>query len=159
MNIDRNSLIFRLSAIAAILAIASALAAAGCCETKQTTSLTILYTNDVHGHQFPFDYDGLGRSEVGVGGAARRIALIRSLKASSQNPVLVMDAGDIFTRGPLARFKGEPEIAIMNAAPYDVMTLGNEDILGFAGLGTLLERLKQAEIRRRFGECGGEVYP
>ena len=97
---------------------------------KQDVSLTILYTNDVHGHIFPFDYDSLGEKKQNVGGAARRAALIRNLKASAGDSVIVMDAGDVFTRGPLENLKGVPDFEIMNAVPYDVMTLGNNEFEG-----------------------------
>jgi 2',3'-cyclic-nucleotide 2'-phosphodiesterase/3'-nucleotidase len=64
-------------------------------------ALTVLYTNDIHGHLFPFDYNSLGKAETNVGGAAQRATLIRKIKSESANPVIVMDAGDVFTRGPL----------------------------------------------------------
>ncbi len=134
----------RLGVAIAVTALAVCFAAAGCRAQPRTAELTILYTNDIHGHQFPFDYDKLGKDEKAVGGAARRVALIRTLRSSTRNAVLVMDAGDFFTRGPLEEFKGEPDMAIMNAVPYNCMTLGNEDIKGFGGLDVLSRRLKQA---------------
>lgn len=115
-------------------------------------ALTILYTNDIHGHLFPFDYNSLGRPETNVGGAARRATLIRKIKNESTNPVIVMDAGDVFTRGPLQDLEGRPDIDIMNAVPYDIMTLGNHEFDGDAyadnpgpkGLDILRSRIKQA---------------
>ncbi|MCL5103210.1 MAG: metallophosphoesterase [Armatimonadetes bacterium] len=117
-------------------------------------TLTILYTNDVHGHLFPFDYDKLGKLETDVGGAARRAALIRRIKSSIHNPVLVMDAGDTFTRGPLQNLEGAPDFDVMNAVPYDVMTLGNNEFKGdsYKGTGTpeglkiTLKRIQQARF-------------
>jgi len=118
------------------------------------THLTILYTNDVHGHLFPFDYDALGIMETNVGGAARRATLIRKIKSETSNPVIVMDAGDVFARGPLQDLQGEPDFAVMNAVPYDVMTLGNHEFDGDAymdnpgpkGREILQKRISQAKL-------------
>ncbi|MCE5198321.1 MAG: bifunctional UDP-sugar hydrolase/5'-nucleotidase [Armatimonadota bacterium] len=112
-------------------------------------TLTILHTNDIHGHMFPFDYSKLGKGETDVGGAARRAALIRKLKKESGKRVLVMDAGDVFTRGPLAELHGVPDFAIMNAVPYDIMTLGNNEFKGADGPEAqqiMLDRIKQARF-------------
>lgn len=111
--------------------------------------LTILHTNDIHGHLFAFDYDILGKQETQVGGAARRAALIRQMRDAASNPVLVMDAGDVFIRGPLSDLRGEPDFAVMNAVPYDIMTLGNNEFKGAAnleGLRLMMERVKQARF-------------
>jgi len=112
-----------------------------------TVKLTLLYTNDVHGHLLPFDYDDLGTQLTDAGGAARRAALIRRLRAEAGNPVLVMDAGDVFQRGPLSDLKGVPDFAVMNAVPYDVMTLGNNEFKSVPGpeaLDTLKKRIGEA---------------
>ncbi|MEN6356296.1 MAG: bifunctional UDP-sugar hydrolase/5'-nucleotidase [Armatimonadota bacterium] len=117
-------------------------------------ALTILHTNDIHGHLFPFDYNALGKPETNVGGAARRAAMIRTIKSESTNPVIVMDAGDVFTRGPLQDLEGKPDFDVMNAVPYDIMTLGNNEFKGDSyinnpsplGLDILRERIKQAEF-------------
>jgi 5'-nucleotidase len=70
---------------------------------KDDVTLTILHTNDLHGHILPFAYVENGRSTEemrDVGGAARRATAIRQIKSGSDHPVLVVDAGDTFTRGP-----------------------------------------------------------
>lgn len=118
-------------------------------EQPQYQNLTILYTNDVHGHLFPFDYEGVGELEIEVGGAARRAALIRQLKKAAKNPVIVMDAGDVFTRGPLADLLGVPDFDVMNAVPYDIMTLGNNEFKATSDTQSqkiLLDRIKQAKF-------------
>jgi 2',3'-cyclic-nucleotide 2'-phosphodiesterase (5'-nucleotidase family) len=123
-----------------------------CADQPNYLVLTILYTNDIHGHIFPFDYNGLGKAETDVGGAARRATIIRKIKSETANPVIVMDAGDMFTRGPLQDLEGRPDIDIMNAIPYDIMALGNNEFKGDAytndpgplGLKILRERIKQA---------------
>lgn len=133
--------------VATVACIAMCLASA--VAAPQATRLTILYTNDVHGHLFPFEYDELGDQLANAGGAARRAALIRSLKAEIQNPVLVMDAGDVFNRGPLDDLKGKPDFAVMNAIGYDIMTLGNNEFKASSGpeaIQTLMERVKEARF-------------
>ncbi|MBC7526723.1 MAG: hypothetical protein H7308_04160, partial [Chthonomonadaceae bacterium] len=62
-------------------------------------SLTILHTNDLHGHIFPFAYTEIGRSKeekASVGGAARRATLVRKLRHDIKSPVLLVDSGDTF---------------------------------------------------------------
>ncbi|MHB9035051.1 MAG: bifunctional metallophosphatase/5'-nucleotidase [Armatimonadota bacterium] len=123
-------------------------------DQPQSLVLTILYTNDVHGDLLPFDYAALGKSETNVGGAARRATLIRKIKCEAKNPVLVMDAGDVFARGPMQDLEGEPDFAVMNAVPYDILTLGNNEFKGDQhtgkagprGLEILRERLNQAKF-------------
>jgi len=123
-------------------------------DAPKEVGLTILHTNDVHGMLMPFDYDALGTKEKNVGGVSRRATLIRQIKAQSQKAVLVMDAGDVFVRGPMEKYEGEPDFAVMNAVPYDVMTLGNDEFRGDQytgspgpkGLEILRRRIKQAQF-------------
>lgn len=93
--------------------------------------LTILHTNDLHGHVLPFAYTEPERSkneQPSVGGAARRATLIRTLKRKAKNPVLVVDAGDTTTRGPLWNaYEGVADIEAMNAVGYDLACLGNNE--------------------------------
>jgi len=93
--------------------------------------LTLLHTNDIHGHLLPFDYieAGRGPSEQPLrGGAARRATLIRRLKKEIKNPVLVIDSGDLFTRGPLTTtYLGQADVAAQNAVGYDLMAVGNNE--------------------------------
>lgn len=115
-------------------------------ELPRYARIEILHTNDVHGHLFPFSYGG----EENVGGIERRATLIRSIKAQSRDSVVVMDAGDVFGRGPLARpFFGEPDFALMNAVPYDILALGNNEFKGKEGLAgqqVMFDRIRQAQF-------------
>lgn len=87
--------------------------------------LTILHTNDVHSRIEPFPMDG-SRNQ-GLGGTARRAALIKKIRAEQDN-VLLLDAGDIFQGTPyFNKFGGELEIKLMSQMGYDATTLGNHD--------------------------------
>lgn len=87
--------------------------------------LTILHTNDVHSRIEPFPMDG-GRYQ-GLGGFARRAALIKQIRAQESN-VLLLDAGDIFQGTPYFNlFGGELEFKLMSEMGYDAATFGNHD--------------------------------
>lgn len=89
------------------------------------TKLTILHTNDVHSRIEPFPIDG--SKYAGLGGTARRSALIKRIRAEEKN-VLLFDAGDIFQGTPyFNKFGGELEIKLMTAMGYDAATMGNHD--------------------------------
>jgi len=124
-GVARRALLARL-ALAALLPLAASVAG-----VPRSLHLTVLHTNDLHGHLLPFDQENpaLWRGEArGVGGAARRATLIRRLRASARNPVVVIDAGDVFTRGPLAiRYRGLADIEALNATGYDLACIGNNE--------------------------------
>ncbi len=87
--------------------------------------LTILHTNDVHSRIEPFPMDG-SRNQ-GLGGTARRAALIKKIRAEEEN-VLLLDAGDIFQGTPYFNmFGGELELKLMSQMGYDAATMGNHD--------------------------------
>lgn len=87
--------------------------------------LTILHTNDVHSRIEPFPMDG-SRNQ-GLGGVARRSALIKQIRAQEKN-VLLLDAGDIFQGTPYFNlYGGELEIKLMSDMGYDAATMGNHD--------------------------------
>ena len=94
-------------------------------------TLTILHTNDLHGRVLPFPYRERGRDvaeKPSAGGLARRATLIRRIRASAHNPVLVVDAGDLVTRGPLwTTYLGGPEVAALNAMQVDLAAVGNNE--------------------------------
>lgn len=107
------------------------LAARASAPTGETVRLTILHTNDVHGRLLPFAYAEQGRGGAlreDVGGAARRATLIRRLRAEIPGDELLLDAGDVFTRGALTNaYEGQADIAAMNVAGYDAGAIGNNE--------------------------------
>lgn len=107
---------------------------------SQTVSLTLLHTNDTHGHLLPFSYPVLSdpcaplgnlpaRKEIG--GIARRAALVKQIRSEMQSKgatVWFIDAGDFSDGTPFStEFHGEADITAMNAAGYDFAVLGNHD--------------------------------
>ncbi|PZV17786.1 MAG: multifunctional 2',3'-cyclic-nucleotide 2'-phosphodiesterase/5'-nucleotidase/3'-nucleotidase [Pseudanabaena sp.] len=89
-------------------------------------SLRILHTNDHHAHLEPVKYgDRL------LGGIARRRTLIdqiRSENKTNQEPLLLLDAGDIF-QGTLYfnQYLGQADLDFYNALAYDAGTVGNHE--------------------------------
>jgi 5'-nucleotidase len=93
--------------------------------TPETKKITILHTNDVHSHIDPFAADH--PRNPNMGGAARRAALIESIRKEEEN-VLLLDAGDIFQGTPYFNYYGgELEFKLMSMMYYDVATMGNHD--------------------------------
>lgn len=94
-------------------------------------ALTLLHTNDLHGHLLPFAYTEVGRGpseRPSVGGAARRATLVRRLRRTIPNPVMLVDAGDTFTRGPLTNaYEGIADVEAMNAVGYELAAVGNNE--------------------------------
>ncbi|GAC1383173.1 MAG: metallophosphatase [Hymenobacter sp.] len=92
---------------------------------KAPVRLTILHTNDMHSRIEPFPDNG--GQWAGLGGMARRAALIHSIRAQEPN-VLLLDSGDIFQGTPYFNFfGGELEYKLMSQMAYDASTLGNHD--------------------------------
>jgi 5'-nucleotidase len=93
--------------------------------SSETKKITILHTNDVHSHIDPFPADH--PRNANLGGAARRAALIESIRKEEEN-VLLIDAGDIFQGTPYFNYYGgELEFKLMSMMQYDLATMGNHD--------------------------------
>lgn len=77
------------------------------------TRLTLLATNDLHGHLAP--------------AAAAQLAALKA-EAAAAGPVLLLDAGDAIARGNISwRAGGEWMHDRMRAAGYDALALGNRE--------------------------------
>lgn len=104
--------------------------------------LTILHTNDVHSRVEPFPMDG--SRYAGMGGAARRAALIDKIRSEEEH-VLLFDSGDIFQGTPYFNlFGGEIEFRLMSEMQYDAATIGNHDF--DAGIDGLVKQLPHAQF-------------
>jgi 5'-nucleotidase len=130
-RIDRRGFLQKSAAGAALLALGSPFDSFG---KDAAVQLTILHTNDVHSRIEPFPMDG-SRNQ-GLGGVARRAALVKKIRAEQKN-VLLLDAGDIFQGTPYFNlYGGEVEMTVMSEMGYDAATMGNHDfdngLAGFA---------------------------
>jgi len=89
-------------------------------------TLRILHTNDHHAHLEAIDFN---KDELG--GILRRKTLIdkiRSQNAATKEPLLLLDAGDIF-QGTLYfnRYLGQADLYFYNELGYNIGTLGNHE--------------------------------
>jgi len=108
--------------------------------SKDIKKITILHTNDTHSHIEPFPNND--PKYPGLGGAARRAALIKKIRAEEKN-VLLFDAGDVYQGSPYFNFYGgEIEFKLMSEIKYDAMTLGNHEFdNGLDGIASKLQFL------------------
>ena len=110
---------------------------------KDSDRLVILHTNDWHSHIEPFPLSD--KKYPGLGGAAKRAALINKIRAKHKN-VLLLDSGDIFQGTPYFNYYGgELEFKLMSEMGYDFATLGNHDF--DAGLDGFAKQLPQASFK------------
>jgi 5'-nucleotidase len=94
-------------------------------EARNELHLTILHTNDMHSRIEPFPTTD--PQYPGLGGMAKRAALIDKIRASDPH-VLLLDAGDIFQGTPYFNmYGGELEFKLMTMMGYDAATMGNHD--------------------------------
>lgn len=110
-------------------------------------SLTILQTNDFHGH--------LRETVVGQAGqlhennVAKYATLIEQVRAQEEN-VLVLDGGDLFLRGEFETLQGQVETEILRMIRYDAMVIGNNDFrVPPAGTGTPETSFAQMQAYQR----------
>src|SRR5690554_5092648 len=88
-------------------------------------TITILHTNDLHSHIEPFS--GSSPEYNGKGGLARISGMIKHIKSTNQN-TLVLDAGDAFQGTPYFNyFGGELIYKMMSAVGYEASTIGNHE--------------------------------
>lgn len=124
LQIRRSFQIFVAFVITFLIAVSPALLNVVAQETR--FSLRILHTNDHHAHLEPVKYD-----DRLLGGIARRRTLIDRIRAenkTNQEPLLLLDAGDIF-QGTLYfnQYLGQADLDFYNALAYDAGTIGNHE--------------------------------
>ncbi|MCB9251340.1 MAG: metallophosphatase [Flavobacteriales bacterium] len=111
-------------------------------DARSSGDLTILFTNDWHSRIDPFPLDG--SRNAGLGGAAKRAALIKEIRKVKEH-VLLLDSGDIFQGTPYFNFfGGELEFKLMSQMKYDAATMGNHDF--DAGLEGFARQLPHANF-------------
>ena len=107
-------------------------------EGDYTGKTVILHTNDVHG---------------AVDGYAYIPTLRDAFKALGASDVIVVDAGD-FSQGTIyvSSSKGAAAVDMMNAAGYDIVTLGNHEFdFGYAQLMDNLSPVYRYQRQRAAG--------
>lgn len=92
-------------------------------DSRGTKHITILHTNDHHGHLFSFNQWFMRD----VGGLPARAALINQIRSQNEN-VLLLDAGDI-NSGSIESdyFNAEADIVAYNYLNYDAVAMGNHE--------------------------------
>ena len=109
---------------------------------QQKIKLVILHSNDTHSQVEPTEKSTLKTADMG--GYARRMGEIESIRAKEKN-VLLVDAGDYSQGTPYFNFfNGRVEIDAMNRMKYDAGTLGNHEFDN--GIDTLAVVLKNAQF-------------
>lgn len=108
---------------------------------EEYKKITVLHTNDVHSRIEAFPKDD--KYYPGLGGFARRGALVKKIREQEKN-VLLLDSGDIFQGTPYFNYYGgELEFKLMSQMGYDAATLGNHDFdAGLVGLKKQLPKAK-----------------
>lgn len=87
--------------------------------------ISILYTNDTHARLDPFPENAIEFS--GLGGIARRAAIIKKIRSEVSN-VLLLDAGDVFQGTPwFDVYGGKVDLELMTEMKYDAMAIGNHE--------------------------------
>lgn len=117
--------------------LAAALFSAGCPKKPEVPlsppgHVTILHTNDLHGHYLPERADWLP-GEPQIGGFVRMEQEVRAIRtARGRANTLLLDGGDILTGTPLTAIKeegawGTPMLRFMEALGFDAWALGNHE--------------------------------
>ncbi|MBN1565167.1 MAG: 5'-nucleotidase C-terminal domain-containing protein [Anaerolineae bacterium] len=108
----------KLSVLLIVMLMVAGLVPLANAQDEEPFALTIMHTNDTHAHH---------EAEGGNGGVAIQAAVVKQIRASVANSLL-LDAGDRFT-GTLYHqvYDGQDNVQIMNLMGYDAMTLGNHE--------------------------------
>ncbi|HFG9071131.1 bifunctional UDP-sugar hydrolase/5'-nucleotidase UshA [Salmonella enterica] len=117
-------------------------------EKDKTYKITILHTNDYHGHFW--------RSEYGEYGLAAQKTLVDSIRkevAQEGGSVLLLSGGDINTGVPESDLQdAEPDFRGMNLIGYDAMAVGNHEF------DNPLTVLRQQEKWAKFPFLSANIY-
>lgn len=123
--ISRKTFLKQMGLASAGLSVCGAMPLTSYGRTPADTRITIMHTNDTHARMEPFP-EGSGEY-AGLGGVARRAALIQRIRAESPHNLL-LDAGDVFQGTPFFNFyHGALDLELMSMMGYDATTLGNHE--------------------------------
>jgi len=117
-------------------------------EQDKTYKITILHTNDHHGHFWRNEY-----GEYGLAAQKTLVDSIRQQVAEQGGSVLVLSGGDINTGVPESDLQdAEPDFRGMNLIGYDAMAVGNHE------LDNPLTVLRQQEQWAKFPFLSANIY-
>jgi 2',3'-cyclic-nucleotide 2'-phosphodiesterase (5'-nucleotidase family) len=118
---------------------------AGCGKKADLSRLTIIHTNDLHGHILPEKVPGWRNRAGGYAVFAAWLKAQREENEKENVPLLLVDAGDIYAGTPEGNLtKGAAIVELMNAVRYDALTTGNHEY--DEGFYNLTRLAKQAEF-------------
>lgn len=113
---------------------------------ETTVTLVVLHTNDTHGQILSFTLPLAKARDGATSNSAESVAaLVRKIRVENGRRTLLLDAGDVLSRGgsAIAADGGLGAFEIMNAMGYDAMVPGNGDYyLGVENLLHLRGRAK-----------------
>lgn len=117
-------------------------------EKDKTYKITILHTNDHHGHFWRSEY-----GEYGLSAQKTLVDGIRREVASEGGSVLLLSGGDINTGVPESDLQdAEPDFRGMNLIGYDAMAVGNHEF------DNPLTVLRQQEKWAKFPFLSANIY-
>ncbi|MGW1442600.1 bifunctional UDP-sugar hydrolase/5'-nucleotidase UshA [Serratia rhizosphaerae] len=117
-------------------------------EKDKTYDITILHTNDHHGHFWQNDH-----GEYGLGAQKTLVDGIRQEVAASGGSLLLLSGGDINTGVPESDLQdAEPDFRGMNLIGYDAMAVGNHEF------DNPLSVLRQQEKWATFPLLSANIY-
>lgn len=141
---------FSLKTTACALAVSLTLlsGAASAWEKDKTYAITILHTNDHHGHFWQNDH-----GEYGLGAQKTLVDGIRQEVAAQGGSLLLLSGGDINTGVPESDLQdAEPDFRGMNLVGYDAMAIGNHEF------DNPLSVLRQQEKWAAFPLLSANIY-
>ncbi len=117
-------------------------------EKDKTYNITILHTNDHHGHFWRSEY-----GEYGLSAQKTLVDSIRQEVASKGGSVLLLSGGDINTGVPESDLQdAEPDFRGMNLVGYDAMAVGNHEF------DNPMTVLRQQEKWAKFPFLSANIY-
>lgn len=117
-------------------------------EQDKTYKVTILHTNDHHGHFWRSDY-----GEYGLSAQKTLVDGIRKEVAAEGGSVLLLSGGDINTGVPESDLQdAEPDFRGMNLIGYDAMAVGNHEF------DNPMSVLRQQEKWAKFPFLSANIY-
>ncbi|WP_337262920.1 MULTISPECIES: bifunctional UDP-sugar hydrolase/5'-nucleotidase UshA [unclassified Serratia (in: enterobacteria)] len=141
---------FSLKTTACALAVSLTLlsGAASAWEKDKTYDITVLHTNDHHGHFWQNDH-----GEYGLGAQKTLVDSIRQEVAAKGGSVLLLSGGDINTGVPESDLQdAEPDFRGMTLIGYDAMAIGNHEF------DNPLSVLRQQEKWASFPLLSANIY-